>query len=60
MPPLRGFALKDGRTYVAFNATWWHALLALVFARPRVRRRYLGAKFAIDRVVGVAPAGHGA
>jgi threonine efflux protein len=45
---------------VAFNATWWHTLLALVFARPRIQRRYLRAKVAIDWVVGIGLTGLGA
>jgi threonine efflux protein len=37
---------------VVANALWWHCLLAVLFARPTVRRWYGRAKRVIDRVVG--------
>lgn len=38
---------------IAVNATWWHSLLAVLFARPRLQGAYLRAKRGVDRVVGV-------
>ena len=37
---------------IVVNALWWHCLLAVLFARPPVRRWYARAKRVIDRVVG--------
>jgi threonine efflux protein len=37
---------------IVVNALWWHCLLAVLFARPPVRRWYGRAKRVIDRVVG--------
>ncbi len=37
---------------IVVNALWWHCLLAVLFARPPVRRWYGRAKRIIDRVVG--------
>ena len=39
---------------IAVDALVWHCLLAVLFARPGVRRWYARAKSAIDRVVGAA------
>ncbi len=37
---------------VVANALWWHCLLAVLFARPPVRRWYARSKRVIDRLVG--------
>jgi threonine efflux protein len=39
---------------IAVDALVWHCVLAVLFARPGVRRGYARAKSAIDRVVGAA------
>ena len=37
---------------IAFNALWWHCLLAVVFSLPGVQRGYGRVKPVVDRVVG--------
>lgn len=37
---------------ITVNAVWWHCLLAVSFARPRVQRGYGKVKTSVDRVVG--------
>lgn len=38
---------------VSLNEVWWYSLVALFFGSGPVRKRYLGAKTWIDRVVGL-------
>jgi RhtB (resistance to homoserine/threonine) family protein len=45
---------------IVVNSVWWHSLLAVVFARARVRRAYARAKHVVDRGFGAALAGLGA
>lgn len=37
---------------IFLNAAWWHCLLAVLFARPGVRRGYARVKSRVDHVVG--------
>jgi threonine efflux protein len=39
---------------IVVDALLWHCLLAVLFARPAVRRGYARAKTVVDRVVGAA------
>lgn len=58
-PDLPVWARIAAVVLIAVDTTAWHALLAVVFARPTPQRAYRRAKTGVDRVVGVGLAAFG-